>query len=75
MFEYLCTSFTELKHFLYVTYFELRYYHCSSESSEIEGGFRLPLGKIPLRQLLQSPVYLANTFTASLSLSLYGTIL
>ena len=35
--------------------------------SEREGGCLVPLGKIPLTQLLRSPGFLATTFTASLS--------
>ena len=67
---------TENPHVLYVIYFELRcYYHCSSESWEREGVCLLPIGQIPQTQLLRSPGYLANTFTASLSPSYYGTIL
>ena len=37
--------------------------------------FLLPLGQIPLSQRLRSPVYLALTFTGSISLSDYNTIL
>ena len=61
---------------LYVLYFELRcYHHCSSEAWEKKGICHLPLGRISLTQLLRSPVNLANTFTATLSLSCYGNIL
>ena len=56
----------------YVISIELRcYYHCSSESWERGGGCLLPLGQIPRTKLLRSPGYLANTFTASLSIILW----
>ena len=45
-----------------------------AESWEIDVVCLPPLRQIPLTQLLRPPVYLANTFTASLSLSYYGTI-
>ena len=58
---------------LYVLSFELRCFITVPQSRGREGVCLLPLGQIPLSQFLRSPVYLANTFTASLSLPYYGT--
>ena len=57
---------------LYVTHFELRCCcYCSLESWDREGVLLLPLGQIPLSQVLRSPVYLAHAFTVSLTIILW----